>query len=152
MLDKGFTSTFLSFMKELERNKRCCLDFLTNKNLKIDSIELLYKNDADVFQIGSGFGYGNLSTLENFSVSSGISYTHITGANFAISTIGQVTINLPSSIPTAFLEICPGLSTPGGAPIKLINGSLLATPENGVFEFDGFHLYFTIGTTRTVLI
>lgn len=34
------------------------------------------------------------------------------------------------------------------APLKLQSGSLTATPESGALEFDGTHLYFTIGSTR----
>lgn len=34
------------------------------------------------------------------------------------------------------------------APLKLQSGPLNTTPESGAFEFDGTHLYFTIGSTR----
>ena len=33
-------------------------------------------------------------------------------------------------------------------PIKLTSGTLMSTAENGAFEYDGTHLYFTVGTTR----
>lgn len=37
------------------------------------------------------------------------------------------------------------------APLKLAPGVLLTTPEDGAFEYDGTHLYFTIGSTRTLI-
>ena len=39
----------------------------------------------------------------------------------------------------------------GTAPLKLQSGSLNSTPENGALEYDGTHLYFTIGSTRIQL-
>ena len=41
-----------------------------------------------------------------------------------------------------------GSATAGTAPIKLTSGTLMSTAENGAFEYDGTHLYFTVGTTR----
>ena len=59
-----------------------------------------------------------------------------------------------------------GLGTPGGgncwintpvgttqyAPLRLNAGSLLTTPGNGCIEFDGTHLYITIGGTRKTIV
>lgn len=50
--------------------------------------------------------------------------------------------------PTARLHISAGTATAGTAPIKLTSGTLLTTPENGTFEYDGSFLYFTLGGTR----
>jgi hypothetical protein len=47
---------------------------------------------------------------------------------------------------TAALQIRAGVSTAGGAPIKLTAGSLLAAPEAGAIEFDGTDFYITDGT------
>jgi len=54
--------------------------------------------------------------------------------------------------PTAALHIKAGSNTPGTAALKLSVGASLDTPEDGVFEYDGTHLYFTIGSTRNTLI
>lgn len=54
---------------------------------------------------------------------------------------------------TALLHLVPtGTTAAGTAPLKFTSGALMTTPENGAFEFDGTHLYFTIGSTRTILI
>ena len=53
-----------------------------------------------------------------------------------------------ASSPTARLHIAAGTATAGTAPIKLTSGTLLTSPENGAFEFDGSFLYFTLGGTR----
>lgn len=47
------------------------------------------------------------------------------------------------------LEIIVGSDgTAGTAPIKIAEGSLMTTPEDGAVEYANDHLYFTIGTTR----
>ena len=50
----------------------------------------------------------------------------------------------------AFITLKAGSSS--NAPLKLKNGTLLSTATDGCFEYDGSHLYFTIGTTRNTLI
>lgn len=57
------------------------------------------------------------------------------------------------AVVNALLQIGAGLTTPGNAPLKLTpSAGLLTIPENGAFEFDGTHLYFTIGAIRTILV
>lgn len=41
-----------------------------------------------------------------------------------------------------------GTATAGTAPLILVTGTALATPEDGAIEYHGSHLYFTIGSTR----
>jgi hypothetical protein len=48
--------------------------------------------------------------------------------------------------PTANLHIKAG--TASNAPFKLTPGTNVSTPQTGAMEYDGTHLYFTIGTTR----
>ena len=69
-----------------------------------------------------------------------------------MSTTSPVGIGVSGASITAHLHVSAGTSAAGNAPIKLNAGPLLTTPETGVFEFDGTHLYFTIGVTRTTLI
>lgn len=38
------------------------------------------------------------------------------------------------------------------SPFKLTPKTLLSSPKNGMLEYDGTHLYFTIGTTRTQIL
>jgi len=54
---------------------------------------------------------------------------------------------LPAPV-IALLQPPAGTTEAGTAPIKLTSGPALTTPESGVFEFYGSHLYFTIGSTR----
>lgn len=50
--------------------------------------------------------------------------------------------------PTAGLHLTSGTATAGTAPFKFTSGTNLTTPENGAMEYNGTHLYFTIGSTR----
>ncbi len=58
----------------------------------------------------------------------------------------QVGINMTT--PSAWLHLPAGTATAGQAPLKLTSGTVLGTPEDGAIEFDGTHLYVTIGGTR----
>lgn len=53
--------------------------------------------------------------------------------------------------PTATIHVAAGGTAAGSAPIKLTAGPLLTTPEHGALEFDGNHVYFTIGSVRKQL-
>jgi hypothetical protein len=55
-------------------------------------------------------------------------------------------------LPTAQLDIGPSTGAPGSASIKIEPGTVLATPEDGTLEYDGTHLYFTIGATRHTIV
>lgn len=70
--------------------------------------------------------------------------------------LGYVSIRLGQAFtgndPTAFLQIGPSTGNAGDTPLKLTPGTLVAAPEDGSFEYDGTHLYFTIGVTRTIII
>lgn len=56
-----------------------------------------------------------------------------------------------SGLPTAYLHLAAGTAGEGTAPLKLTPGTNLDTPENGVFEYDGTDLFFTVGSTRKVV-
>lgn len=60
--------------------------------------------------------------------------------------IGSATSN-----PTALLHLHGGTSTAGSAPLKIAEGTLLATPEDGAIEYSNEGLYHTRGTTRQEL-
>lgn len=63
-----------------------------------------------------------------------------------------INLGIGTSTATAAVQIRAGAAIPGGAPLKLTPGTNLTTPEDGTFEYDGTHLYFTIGSTRHTLI
>ena len=50
--------------------------------------------------------------------------------------------------PTAYLHLGAGTASASTAPLKFTSGTNLTTPEAGAMEFNGTHLYFTIGSTR----
>ena len=54
--------------------------------------------------------------------------------------------------PTARLHLAGGSSTANTAPLKFTSGTLLSSAEDGALEYDGTHLYFTIGSTRNTII
>ncbi len=53
-----------------------------------------------------------------------------------------------TTMPTARIHVAAGTATAGTAPIKINSGTNLTTPEDGAMEYNGTHLYFTIGSTR----
>jgi hypothetical protein len=66
---------------------------------------------------------------------------------FVIDRFGNVGIG--TSTPGAALQIRAGTSS--NAPLKFSPGTLLSTPQDGSFEFDGLGLYFTLGGERFLL-
>lgn len=65
---------------------------------------------------------------------------------FSVSYTGSVAVG--GSPGTAKLHLPAGTATANTAPLKFTSGTNLTTPENGAVEFDGTHLYFTVGSTR----
>ncbi|WP_019360503.1 hypothetical protein [Pseudomonas asplenii] len=60
---------------------------------------------------------------------------------------------LPSGSARAILELGANtVGNPRSAPLKFNPGANMAIPENGAFEYDGSHLYFTIGGVRKTLV
>lgn len=60
-------------------------------------------------------------------------------------------VGLGGLTPTARLHLPAGGSAPNEAPLKFTIGPLLSALENGAMEFNGSHLYFTLGGTRSQL-
>lgn len=92
---------------------------------------------------GTPLAYGATSKLLDFSLNGTSVYTIYPDGRASIKRTGAA---------TAAVHIGAGSATAGTAPIKLTAGPLLTTPEDGTFEFDGTHLYFTIGSTRSTII
>jgi hypothetical protein len=67
-----------------------------------------------------------------------------------LTAAGQLGIGI--TIPSANLHLTAGTATAGTAPAKLTSGVNLTSPEDGALEYDGTHLYFTIGSTRHTII
>jgi hypothetical protein len=115
-------------------------------------------------------GNGALSQITTGNTNIGIGYAvqvpsatatgqlTIQNAIFGVNNIGNSngtsTGNLGFYVqaPTARVHFPAGSATANTAPIKLTAGTLLGTPEDGALEYDGTHLYFTHGVTRTQIV
>lgn len=53
-----------------------------------------------------------------------------------------------STAPTATLHLKAGTTAASSAPIKLVAGTNMTTPENGAIEFDGTNIFITVGGVR----
>lgn len=100
------------------------------------------------------FDFGNtVSNPGGFTGTKFIGYYYnpnVTAATHYAMIINQGIIGISTTTPTAGLHIAlnngPGAGT---AALKIATGGTLMTvPENGAFETDTSHLYFTIGGTR----
>jgi hypothetical protein len=94
-----------------------------------------------------GGGTGVLNTVTEHRWYTAANTTTTTGTRrMTIAADGNIGIGQPT--PTARLHLPAGVSTAGGAPLKLTAGTNLATPENGALEFDGTNLWLTVGGVR----
>lgn len=84
------------------------------------------------------------SDSDKFKISSTIDLN--SNPRITIDTTGRVGVN--TATPLAELHLPAGTSTANTAPLKFTSGTNLATPEAGAVEFDGSHLYVTVGSTR----
>ena len=91
-----------------------------------------------------------VEAAEDFSASShGAKFTFqtvLTGADTATDRLVFTGDN--QVILSGLMLLRAGAAGAGTAPLKLQSGPLNTMPESGAFEFDGTHLYFTIGSTR----
>lgn len=70
-----------------------------------------------------------------------------TGAfSYAATVLGSSGAGSASTINGGLGSICLQM-----APIKIRPGTLKPVPQDGLLEYDGTHVYFTIGSTRTTL-
>ena len=104
-----------------------------------------------------GFSVDNISGLSVFGLISQITAGATRWALYLIggakSFIGGKSFfgGTTATDPTATVHIVAGSTAANSAPIKLTSGSLMTTPENGAIEYDGTHLYITIGGVRKQL-
>lgn len=73
--------------------------------------------------------------------------TTLTGTQRMIITSGG-NVGIGSGTPTARLHLPAGTATANTAPLKMTDGTLLSTVENGTFEWSSGVLYFTTGGVR----
>jgi hypothetical protein len=128
----------------------------------------LNQNTTGSYSVGIGTGAGASATTGSFNISIG-SYSDMpnitrsgqlnignvlyglnlyqTASNSSTPTvIGSIGIGLTT--PTARLHLPAGTATASTAPLKLTSGTNLTIIEDGAVEYNGTHLYFSIGSTR----
>ena len=125
---------------------------LQNMASLTNSIIMGYNINADV----------NHTTLQNvIAINTGRRALSITRDNYIniantiyadTFTVGKEKVGIGVASPYAYLHLPASTSDGGTAPLKFTAGTLMNSPENGAFEFDGTHLYFTIGNTRNTII
>jgi hypothetical protein len=95
--------------------------------------------------IGTAYGLyiGSVQATTPWSIYS--SSSTVPSAFAGSVSIGQV------SIPTAKLHLGPVSAAAGSASLKLASGTLMSSAEDGAFEYDGTHLYFTSGSRKDLL-
>ena len=97
--------------------------------------DILYSGTTSVFGAPSGAILYNDDGFNRLGSSVNLTYN---GTNLSVGT----------TLSSAILTLGPGSGGVGRAPLKFTSGPLTTIPENGAFEFDGTHSYFTIGSTR----
>jgi hypothetical protein len=103
----------------------------------------------------SGIFFGNASSETNGL----LAYIHSTqsfqfnfgGGSPVLFTTGNKLRIGNGTTPTAILHLTAGTASANSSPLKFTSGTNLTTPEAGAMEFDGTHLYITIGSTRFTL-
>jgi hypothetical protein len=107
------------------------------------------------FQAGFWEQGSNKLYVANSATSTPLVYGDFSAASFTINGSQFVTGKTymgGATSPTAVLQIAPGGSAAGSAPLKLTAGTNLSTPEDGAIEYDGTDYYVSEGTTRYKLV
>lgn len=99
-----------------------------------------------------GFTFTGSATQAAFhdkrSTPAGIQYSGDYSANYTDRSLVDKGYVLGAKTYTGSQTLRAGTTTSGTAPLYFQNGSLLTTPANGALEFNGTHLYITIGSNR----
>lgn len=124
---------------------------------------LSIKQDTATTSIGSlngATGYAGLyfnqttPSTTNYAICGTSSLTFLNATTSLSMRIGntlQLAITSGKADFSASIVSRAGTTAAGTAPIKLVAGPLMTTPEDGAMEYDGTNLYFTIGSTRKLV-
>jgi hypothetical protein len=96
--------------------------------------------------LGYNIDVPTATSTNTLTISNMIFGTGLSGTSTTIPTTGKIGIGLSS--PTAILHLKAGTATANTAPLKFNSGVNLTSPEDGAMEYDGTHVYFTVGSTR----
>ncbi len=118
---------------------------MTNSILIGDKIHAQSTNQAleDVIVINNGAEQTNIASNHR---------TIISNAIYVDTSQSRKKVGIQVENPTARLHLSGVTANANTAPIKLNQGTLMTTPEDGAFEYANNHLYFTIGSTRTQIV
>lgn len=100
------------------------------------------------------FATKGIDIIPNFSVSTGgTDVINIYGGGIDPSQLRQTVssggVGIGASVtPTSYLTLGAGTATAGTAPLKFTSGTNLTSIENGAMEYNGTHLFISIGGTR----
>lgn len=92
----------------------------------------MFMDDYNLSHIGEGF--------------LGLYSADLSDLVITYSNLGRVGIGVAA--PASWLHLKAGAAAANSAPLKFNTGTNLMTPENGAVEYDGSHLYITIGGVR----
>lgn len=104
-----------------------------------------------VLSIYPTFNYTGAGTMTSIGIEYNPTMTSTDGEDYGILVRPLAVRNgfgLASTLPTARVHIAANAGVANYTQIKLGDGSLVATPEDGAIEHASDHLYFTTGTFR----
>lgn len=115
----------------------------------------VYVTDRGVFtdsgkQYGAEWNFDSSGSSQYKSFIQSLFYSGLTNKYTAKMAYNGMMVGLDvgSLSPTAYLHLQAGAAAAGSAPLKLTAGTNLTSVENGAVEFNGTHLYITIGGVR----
>ena len=139
---------------DLEGNLASGMMKIQNTNPSGYSSIDIWSNTAQIGNVGFSNGgsvYPNLFYFATNTTNGMVFSTNNTARMQLDGSSGNIGIGTTFSAvnpATAALQIKPGTTTAGSAPLKLTSGINLTTPEDGAVEYNGIHFYATIGASR----
>ena len=122
-----------------------------SRNIALGHSSLRYVSGTDNVAIGynvmsgaSVSGSNNIVIGANQNVANLLGSSQLNIGGLLYGNLATPLLGVGVTAPTARLQILAGNSS--YAPIKLTSGALLASPQSGTIEYDGFNFYITDGT------
>lgn len=105
-----------------------------------------------IFTDGSGFDgtVNTATTTPTLSLTTSLTQNRLPfiGASGALSQDAGFTVDATNKRIISYLSPPAGTALSNTSPLKFTSGTLMSSPETGAWEFDGTHVYFTIGGVR----
>lgn len=90
-------------------------------------------------------GGGNICIGVGATVPNPQNYNQLSIGNTIYGDVYKKRIGIGVEVPSATLTLRASDGSPSSAPVKLLTGTLLTTPEPGAIEYSNNKLYFTLG-------